>query len=83
MAFFRQECWSGLPFPPTGDLPGPGIEPMSPVSSALQADSLPLSQQGSPQKCVKENEKQKRVIYMPVEAESLSWVLIVTPSLIA
>ena len=59
VAFFRQEYWSGFPFPPTGDLPGPGIEPMSPASSALQADSLPLSQQGSPQKYIKENEKQK------------------------
>ena len=25
----RQEYWSGLPFPPPGDLPDPGIEPMS------------------------------------------------------
>ena len=33
--FFRQEYWSGLPFPTPGDLPDPGIEPMSPVSSAL------------------------------------------------
>ena len=30
-------------FSPPGDLPDPGIEPMSSVSSALQADSLPLS----------------------------------------
>ena len=29
--FFRQEHWSGLPFPPLGDLPDPGIEPMSPA----------------------------------------------------
>ena len=29
--------WSGLPFPPPGDLPDPGIEPGSPV---LQADEL-------------------------------------------
>ena len=29
--FFRQEYWSGLPFPPPGDLPDPGIEPMSPA----------------------------------------------------
>ena len=35
---FRQEYWSGLPFPSPGDLPDPGIEPRSP---ALQADSLP------------------------------------------
>ena len=45
MGFPRQEYWSGLPFPSPGDLPDPGIEPMS---SALQADSLPLSHQGSP-----------------------------------
>ena len=38
MEFFRQEYWSGLPFPSPGDLPNPGIKPESP---ALQADSLP------------------------------------------
>ena len=25
VGFSRQECWSGLPFPPLGDLPDPGI----------------------------------------------------------
>ena len=35
MEFSRQEYWSGLPFPPPGDLPDPGIEPGSPVSPAL------------------------------------------------
>ena len=48
MGFSRQKYWSGLPFPPPGDLPDPGIEPRSPVSPALQADSLPLSHLGSP-----------------------------------
>ena len=43
--FSRQEYWSGLPFPSPGDFLNPGIEP---VSRALQADSLPLSHQGSP-----------------------------------
>ena len=43
--FSRQEYWSGLPCPPPGFLPSPGIEPRSP---ALQADSLPLRHQGSP-----------------------------------
>ena len=38
MGFSRQEYWSGLPFPPPGDLLTPGTEPRSP---ALQADSLP------------------------------------------
>ena len=35
MGFPRQEHWSGLPFPPPGDLPNPGIKPMSPASPAL------------------------------------------------
>ena len=39
MGFFRQEYWSGLTFLSPGDLPDPGIKPMSPVSPALQADS--------------------------------------------
>ena len=38
MGFSRQEYRSGLPCPPPGDLPNPGIEPRSP---ALQANSLP------------------------------------------
>ena len=40
MGFPGQEYWSGLPFPPPGDLPDPGINLASP---AWQADSLPLS----------------------------------------
>ena len=38
-----QEQWSGLPFPPAGDLLNTGIEPASPVSPALQVGSLLLS----------------------------------------
>ena len=48
MKFFKQEYWSGLPSPPPGDLPDPGIELSSLVSPALQTDSLPLSHRGSP-----------------------------------
>ena len=33
--FSRQGYWSGLPFLPPGDLPTPGIEPMSPASPTL------------------------------------------------
>ena len=29
MEFSRQEYWNGLPFPSPGDLPDPGIEPVS------------------------------------------------------
>ena len=35
MGFRRQENWSGLPFPPPGDLPDPRIEPTSPISPSL------------------------------------------------
>ena len=38
MGFFRQEYWSGLPFPSPEDLPKAEIEPRSP---ALQGDSSP------------------------------------------
>ena len=38
---FQQEQWSGLPFPPPEGLPYPVIEPKSPESPALQADSFP------------------------------------------
>ena len=31
MRFSRQECSSGLPCPPPGDLPNPGIKPASPA----------------------------------------------------
>ena len=42
MRFFRQEYWSGLPFPPPGDLPDPGIETGSLMSPVLKVGSLPL-----------------------------------------
>ena len=45
MEFPRRKHWSGLPFPPPGDLPNPGIEPRSP---ALQVDSLPSELPGKP-----------------------------------
>ena len=35
MGFSRQEYWSGLPCPPPGDLPNPGIRPVSLMPPAL------------------------------------------------
>ena len=52
MKFSRQEYWSGLPFPSTGDLPDPGIEPGSP---ALQADALPSEPPGNGNRKQKDN----------------------------
>ena len=46
MVFPRQEYWSGLLFPPLGDLSDPGIEPVSLESPTLQADSLPTELSG-------------------------------------
>ena len=47
VGFPRKEYWSGLPFPPPGDLSNPRIEPVSPVSPALaDASSLPLAPPG-------------------------------------
>ena len=48
VGFSRQEHWSGLPFPTPGDLPDPGIQPMSLASPALTGRFLPLSHLGSP-----------------------------------
>ena len=42
---FQARVLEWVAFPSPGDLPDPGMEP---GSSALQADSLPLSHQGSP-----------------------------------
>ena len=35
MGFARQEYWSGLPCPPPGDIPNPGIKPVSLMSPAM------------------------------------------------
>ena len=45
IGFFRQEYWSGLPFPSPGNLPNPGIEPRSPT---LEADTLTSEPTGKP-----------------------------------
>ena len=50
--FSRQEYWSGLLFPPPGDLPGPGIKPRSAAAPALQVDSFPAAPLGKPSTCM-------------------------------
>ena len=47
MGFPRQECWSGLPIPPPGDLPDPGVTPASPASPALLVGFFFLTTQSS------------------------------------
>ena len=52
MGFSRSEYWSGLPFPPSGDLPDPGIKPHLLHLLHCQGNSLPLVPSGKPQFCV-------------------------------
>ena len=63
MGFSRQEYWSGLPFPPPGDHPNPGTEPTSPVSPALQADSLPTKPLGKPLVHLHQEKKRMYISY--------------------
>ena len=70
MGFPRQEHWSRLPFSP-GDLHDPGIEPVSP---ALQEDSLPLSNLGSPVTPIHTTDNtQKDCIKFPLTEASLRY----------
>ena len=49
MEFSWQKFWTGFPFPPLGDLPNPGTEPMSPVSPALAGKFFTFAPSGKPQ----------------------------------
>ena len=46
--FSRQEYWSGLPFPTSGKLPDPGIEPASLAPSALAGGFFTTAPPGKP-----------------------------------
>ena len=48
MAFSRQEHWSGLPFPPLGDLPDPGIKLVYLASPALAGGFFSTESLGKP-----------------------------------
>ena len=43
MKFSRQEYWNGLPCPPPGHLPDPGIDPVSLTSAYWEAGSSSLA----------------------------------------
>ena len=48
MKFSRQEYWSGLPYPTSGDLPGPGIKPLSLLSPTLAGGFFTTAPPGKP-----------------------------------
>ena len=74
MGFSRQGYQSGFPCPPPGDLSDPGTKPGSP---ALQADSLLLSRQESPQNvsrhCQMTSAGQNRLQLGTTEFKRLKW----------
>ena len=83
MGFSRQDYWSGLPFPSSGDLPDPGIEPGSP---AFQADALTSEPPGKPKWHCEPSEKVtwrkgehvdicKSYIWLEIDAQNI-WKLI-------
>ena len=62
IGFPKLEYWSGFLFPSPKDLPGPGIQPTSPESPALQEDSLSERHQESPL-CMLIEYKQAKILY--------------------
>ena len=67
MGFSRQEYWSGLPCPPPGDLPDPGIKPESLTSPALAGGFFTISATGEVERlplvtaffCFKETKRER------------------------
>ena len=46
--FSRKEYWSGLPFPASGNLPNPGIEPVSSMSPVCAGEFFSTEPPGKP-----------------------------------
>ena len=57
MGFSRQEYWSGLPPPNPGDLPDPGIEPVSLSSPALAGRFFNTGTTSETLKCLLRNKR--------------------------
>ena len=71
VGFSRQEYWSGLPFPPSGDLLDPGIEPVSLMSSALAGGFLSLVPPGKPQRCPRGRQYVRRLAHFSVAGSAV------------
>ena len=67
MGFSRQEYWSGLPCPPPGNLPDPGIKPQSVISPALEGRFYTISATWEAQKNGIDN------LICKVETETQIW----------
>ena len=68
MEFSRQEYWSGLPSPTSGDLCKPGMEPLSLVSPALTGGFFTTLHLGKSHYCIRDLQNGTFVI------SSLNWL---------
>ena len=57
MGFPRQEHWSGLPFPSTGDPSYPGMEPLSPAMTGRFFTTVPPGKLKTLDICLMDNNK--------------------------
>ena len=71
VGFSRQEYWHGLPCPPPGDLPNPGIKPRSP---ALQVDSIPSEPPGKPRNTIVGSLSLLQGIFSSQESTGVSFI---------
>ena len=62
MEFSRHEYWSGLPFPPLGELPDPGIEPVSPAPPAFSGGFFTTVLPAKPVPSVRDTKKNEKSI---------------------
>ena len=53
MGLFRLEYWSGVPFPPPGDLCDPGLEPVTPVAPELAGGFFTAEPLGIPMSIIR------------------------------
>ena len=79
MGSSRQEYWSGLPCPPPGDLPDPGIEPVSLLSPALAGGFFTTSatweaQVKVTQSCLTLCDPRDYTVHEILQARILEWV---------
>ena len=75
MGFSRQEDWSGLAFPPPGDLPDPATEPTSPMSPALTGRFFTTEPPGKPKELIK-GDQLPFSFFLPIFPSFLSlWLL--------
>ena len=58
----RQEYWNGLPLLPPGDLPHPGVEPMSLLSPTLASGFFTTAPRGKYQVTKKKKKKKNQII---------------------